>query len=103
MFIGGKEISLLRRVFLSDKKEDNFIYTNPYYIPLKTRNIHQINIYLTDRDGNLNSFLDGRVTVTLHVSDPMIWETFKKNLIHTLINQNSMGEDFTKENRMQSL
>lgn len=62
-----------------------------------------INIYLTDRDGNLNSFLDGRVTVTLHVSDPMIWETFKKNLIHTLINQNSMGEDFTKENRMQSL
>lgn len=38
MFIGGKEISLLRRVFLSDKKEDNFIYTNPYYIPLKTRN-----------------------------------------------------------------
>lgn len=45
MFIGGKEISLLRRVFLSDKKEDNLIYTNPYYIPLKTRNIHQINIY----------------------------------------------------------
>lgn len=43
-----------------------------------------------------------------YVSDPTIWETFYKNmaeksLIHTLINQNSMGEDFTKENRMQSL
>lgn len=43
-----------------------------------------------------------------YVSDPTIWETFYKNmaekkLIHTLINQNSMVEDFTKENRMQSL
>lgn len=43
-----------------------------------------------------------------YVSDPTIWETFYKNMaekkfIHTLINQNSMGEDFTKETRMQSL
>ena len=63
--IGGKETSLLRRVCLGEKPE-NITYALPYYIPVKIGQLQQIGIYITDRDGNLVSFLDGPVTVTLH-------------------------------------
>lgn len=63
--IGGKEAPLLRRVYLGGKAE-NITYTLPYYIPVKIGQLQQIGIYITDRDGNLVSFLNGPVTVTLH-------------------------------------
>ena len=65
-FVGGKEMPLLRRVYLGKQKESNTIYTLPYYIPMKTNQLHQIRIYITDRVGNLVSFLDGPVNITLH-------------------------------------
>lgn len=64
--VGGKDIPLLRRVFLGEKKENNIIYKLPYYIPMKIGQLQQICIYITDRAGNLVSFLDGPVSVTLH-------------------------------------
>lgn len=63
--IGAKEAPLLRRIYLG-QKPGNITYTLPYYIPVKIGQLQQIGIYITDRDGNLVSFLDGPVTVTLH-------------------------------------
>jgi hypothetical protein len=64
--VGGKDVPLLRRVFLGEKKESNIIYTLPYYVPVKIGELQQICIYITDRAGNLVSFFDGPVSVTLH-------------------------------------
>ena len=64
--VGGKDIPLLRRVFLGEKTEHNIIYKLPYYVPVKIGQLQQICIYITDRAGNLVSFLDGPVSVTLH-------------------------------------
>lgn len=63
--IGGKEAPLLRRISLGEKPE-NITYTLPYYIPVKIGQLQQIAVYITDREGNLVSFLNGPVTVTLH-------------------------------------
>ena len=65
-FFGTKELPLLRRVFLGSVKENNTVYTTPYYVPMKVGQMQQIRVYITDRDGNLVSFLDGPVNVTLH-------------------------------------
>jgi hypothetical protein len=63
--IGGKEAFLLRRICLGEKPE-NITYALPYYILVKIDQLQQIGRYITDRNGNLVSFLDGPVTVTLH-------------------------------------
>lgn len=63
--VGGKDAPLLRRVCLGQNPE-NIAFTVPYYIPVKICELQQICIYITDREGNLVSFLDGPVTVTLH-------------------------------------
>lgn len=63
--VGGKEAPLLRRIYLG-KNPKNITYSQPYYIPVKIGQLQQIAIYITDRDGNLVSFLNGPVTVTLH-------------------------------------
>ena len=65
-FVGGKDMPLLRRVYLDEKPETNIIYNLPYYVPVKIGQLQQIYIYITDRAGNLVSFLDGPVNVTLH-------------------------------------
>ena len=65
-FVGFAEIPLLRRVYISDKKQGNIVYNYPYYIPIKTGNVQQIHVYKTDRRGLPATFLTGRVTVTLH-------------------------------------
>lgn len=66
--VGGKDLPLLRRVFLGEKLENNIIYTLPYYIPVKIGQLQQICIYITDRTGNPVSFLDGPVSATLPFS-----------------------------------
>lgn len=65
-FVGGKDMPLLRRVYLGEKQETNIIYELTYYVPVKIGQLQQICIYITDREGNLVSFLDGPVSVTLH-------------------------------------
>ena len=65
-FVGGKDMPLLRRVYLGEKPETNTIYKLPYYVPVKVGQLQQICIYITDRAGNLVSFLDGPVSITLH-------------------------------------
>lgn len=64
--VGGKDLPLLRHVYLGEKQENNIIYTLPYYIPVKVGELQQICIYITDRTGNLVSFFDGPVSATLH-------------------------------------
>lgn len=64
--VGGKDLPLLRRVFLGEKQENNITYTLPYYIPVKIGQLQQICIYIIDRAGNPVSFLDGPVSATLH-------------------------------------
>ena len=66
-FVGGKDMPLLRRVFLGEKKENNIIYKLPYYVPVKIGPLQQICIYITDKAGNFVSFLDGPVSITLHL------------------------------------
>jgi len=51
---------------LGDKKQDNIIYENPYYIPLKVGAVEQIHVYIKDWKGNEASFLKSRVNLTLH-------------------------------------
>ena len=65
-FVGGKDMPLLRRVYLGEKPESNVIYKLPYYVPVKIGELQQICIYITDRAGNLVPFLDGPVSITLH-------------------------------------
>lgn len=65
-FVCGKDMPLLRRVYLGEKQETNIIYELTYYVPVKIGQLQQICIYITDREGNLVSFLDGPVSVTLH-------------------------------------
>ena len=66
-FVGGKELPLLRRIILDGEKEStNIIFTSPYYIPVKTSQLQQIQIYIKDRSGNLVSFQQEQVSLTLH-------------------------------------
>ena len=65
-FVGGQDMPLLRRVYLGEKQETNIINKLPYYVPVEIGQLQQICIYITDRAGNLVSFLDGPVGVTLH-------------------------------------
>ena len=65
-FVGGKDMPLLRRIYLGEKQEANIIYKSRYYVPVKIGQFQQICIYITDRAGTLVPFLDGPVSVTLH-------------------------------------
>ena len=65
-FIGNNEQPLLRRIFFDNVKQNNVIYDNPYYIPVRLGGIQHIHIYIKDNKGQDASFLKGRVTVTLH-------------------------------------
>lgn len=50
-FVGFSEVPLLRRVYTSDRKQDNIVYDYPYYIPIKIGNLQQIHVYIKDRLG----------------------------------------------------
>jgi len=56
----------LRRVYIANKKNKNIIYNNPYYIPIKQGGVHQLHIYIKDGKGEDASFLNKKVTITLH-------------------------------------
>ena len=63
-FVGDKEMPLLRRIKL--EKENNIVYTLPYYIPVKISQLQQLQIHIKDRQGKFVSFRDEQVTLTLH-------------------------------------
>ena len=65
-FIGTSEQPLLRRIVYDNKDQNNIIYDNPYYVPIKLKEIQQIHIYIKDDKGQDASFRKGIVTVTLH-------------------------------------
>ena len=65
-FIGTSEQPLLRRIVYDKINQKNIIYDNPYYVPIKLREIQQIHIYIRDDKGQDASFLKGKVTITLH-------------------------------------
>ena len=64
--VGSKELPVLRRIYLREKSPGNMIFTFPYYIPMKIGQLQQISLYITDKDGNLVSFINGPVNISLH-------------------------------------
>lgn len=65
-FIGNDEQPLLRRIVFDNGKQNNVIYDNPYYIPVRLGGLQHIHIYIKDNKGQEASFLKERVTITLH-------------------------------------
>lgn len=64
--LGGHDVPLLRRVWLKDKKE-NIIYQVPYNVPLRIGQFQDVHIYINDPQGNQASFIQNKVSVTLHL------------------------------------
>lgn len=62
-FIGNNEQPLLRRMYFDNEKQNNIIYNNPYYIPVRPGGIQHIHFYIKDvmlhfskKNGTLTSF-----------------------------------------------
>lgn len=67
--VGDAHVPLLRVVKIGDKRPGEHItvsYTNPHYIPVRSRMIENIQIDLRDDLGQLIPFQLGRVIVKLH-------------------------------------
>ena len=64
--LAGREVPLLRRVWLEDDKR-NVIYKLPYDVPLRMGQFQEVHIYIKDSNGNPASFIRDKVTVTLHL------------------------------------
>jgi hypothetical protein len=62
-FVIDKKIPLLRRL-LKRGKYNEFI--NRFYIPVISRTLNSINIYVLDKEGKELSFDSGRLSCTLH-------------------------------------
>lgn len=61
--VGGSSKPLLRRIVL--KNTDNIIFEHPYRIPLRTKDLRDIHVYIKDSQDADVSFLTGDSTVTL--------------------------------------
>lgn len=66
-FIGNNEQPLLRRIYFDRKKQNNIVYHNPYYIPVRFSEIQHLHFYIKDDKGQDASFLKQKVTITLHL------------------------------------
>lgn len=66
-FIGNNEHPLLRRTYFDNAKQRNVIYNTPYYIQVRQGEIQQIHFYIKDDKGQDASFLQEKVTITLHL------------------------------------
>ena len=64
--LGGHDVPLLRRVWLKDNKQ-NIIYQVPYDVSLRMGQFQDVHIYLNDPQGNQTSFIEDKVSVTLHL------------------------------------
>ncbi|KAJ8321126.1 hypothetical protein KUTeg_001321 [Tegillarca granosa] len=65
--VGERELPLLRRIYL--KSSDNYIYDQPYEVPLKSVVFQDIQISIKDSNHALASFLQGEVTLTLQLKE----------------------------------
>lgn len=61
--IGERQGPLLRRIYLTDSK--NQIFLRPYRIPLRSNDLTDMHIYIKDNNTGYASFLTGDSTVTL--------------------------------------
>ena len=64
--LGGHEVPLLRRVWLKDNKQ-NIIYQVPYDVPLRIGQFQDVHIFINDKQGNRASFIQDKVSVTVHL------------------------------------
>lgn len=64
--LGGHDVPLLRRVWLKGGQQ-NLIYQVPYDVPLRIGQFQDVHIYIKDHQGNQASFVNDKVTVTLHL------------------------------------
>jgi hypothetical protein len=66
--VGDSMVSLLRSVPVTKKHGENVFksFHNVHYVPLSTRNFHDIEIDIRDDTGTRIPFEGGRVVVTLH-------------------------------------
>lgn len=64
--VHGQSVPLLRRLMFTEPGNWSTILAEPHYIPVKNSDIYDIDIFITDGNDNLTSFLDQPSTVTLH-------------------------------------
>ncbi len=59
--VGVQQVPILRSIYLDDVSHHSFIFSSPYYMPIKVGMTQQIHIYLKDEHGNDAVFIDGEV------------------------------------------
>lgn len=64
--LDGEEKPILRRLTAASGGDWSNIFTTPFYLPVKGNIIYEIELYLTDEEDNLQTFLNQTSTVTLH-------------------------------------
>ena len=64
--VEGEKQPLLRRVMSVDTGNWNTIYQLPHYVPVKTNEIFDIDVYRTNSRNEFASFINHDTTVTLH-------------------------------------
>ncbi len=61
------QFSLLRRIFPTTSNNWNNIFSNPLYLPVKKSDIQDIEINILSESGEEASFLNQRLSFTLHI------------------------------------
>lgn len=62
----GVELPLLRRVEMNTPTGWDYIFPSPYYVPLKQRELQEFEVVIKSNDGNLATFLESPLYLTLH-------------------------------------
>ena len=73
-YVGDSELPVLRQICLhGNKRERKFVFPQCHYVPVKVKDIQNIDIYIKDRNSELASFITGPVIVTLHLKPLPFW------------------------------
>ena len=64
--VNGEEYAVLRRFENSTKNKWIYIFNTPFYLPLKKTDIQELEFIIKTADGELASFIDSPVHITLH-------------------------------------
>lgn len=64
--VDGEKKPLLRKFLCNTTGNWTSNFTNPQYVSVKQNEIYDIDMYITDKNNNLASFLNQPVTLTLH-------------------------------------
>lgn len=65
--LDGEQRPLLRILPATSMGNWLTVVETPFYVPIKNKNIYDIDIYITTERNNLASFLDQPSTITLHL------------------------------------